>query len=79
MYLKVCIHHEIQSKKVKEAHPGLQLVFDTVEAVDHNLLHLFLQNIARQLHLLHVLVFERMINPVIQKDDVLWEGCLNGY
>lgn len=27
-----------------------------------------------------LLVFERMINPVIQKDvDVLWEGCLNGY
>lgn len=49
LYLKVCIHHEIQSKKVKEAHPGLQLVFDTVEAVDHNLLHLFLQNKARQL------------------------------
>lgn len=30
-------------------------------------------------NLLHVLVFERMINPVIQKDDALWEGCLNGY
>lgn len=26
-----------------------------------------------------LLVFDRMIDPVIQKDDVLWEECLNGY
>ena len=42
LYLHVCVDHEVQAIEVKVADFALQLVFDTVEAVQHDPLHLFL-------------------------------------
>ena len=50
VYLHVSVDHEVQAIEVKVTNLTLQLVFDAVEAVQHDPLHLFLGKISQWNH-----------------------------